>query len=74
MDEPWFVRRRTATSYNIVPCRWQGWAVTAAYTAAALAITPLASDCQWVAWGVILAVESFAFGLVMWRTSVAANR
>lgn len=74
MDEPWFVRRRTATSYNITPCRWQGWAVTGAYVAALLAITPLAAGGHWAAWAVILAAWSFVFALVTWRTSEPADR
>ncbi len=69
MDEPWFVRQRSAMSYQIAPCRWQGWAVTAAYVVTTLAITPLAMREQWLAWGTSLAVATFAFCLIAWRTS-----
>lgn len=31
MDKPWFVRVRGPMKYQITPCAWQGWAVTAAF-------------------------------------------
>lgn len=70
MNEPWFVRIRRPMSYKIMPCRWQGWAVTAAYVAITLAIAPLAAADQWLACAVLFAVASFTYGLVMWRTSI----
>ena len=29
MTKPWFVRRRSALSYRIVPYAWQGWLISA---------------------------------------------
>ena len=72
MNEIWFVRQRTATSYTLTPRCWQGWALTGAYVAATLAITPLALLDQWLAWSVLLFVETFTFCLVAWRTSAPA--
>lgn len=73
-DDVWFVRVATRTSYNITPCRWQGWAVTAAYVAVVLALTPLAERGQMIAWGALFVVASFAFGLVIWRRSAPAPK
>lgn len=70
MSDPWFVRRRTATSYTINPICWQGWAVTAAFVAASLIITPLATARMWIIWGTLFAVQIFTFALIAWRKSV----
>lgn len=68
-DSTWFVRRRTAISYKIVPVRWQGWAATALYVAIMLAFTPLAAHRQWLAYGTLCALATFTFILVAWRNS-----
>ena len=73
-DALWFVRRLRPSGYTINPCRWQGWAVIAAYVIVALAITPLADRGQWLAWSVLLATATFLFVLTAWRHSAPAPR
>lgn len=68
-DDYWFIRRRTATSFNIRPSTWQGWAVTIAYVAAAAAATPLKVGGRTAAWVMLLVLLTFTYGLIAWRKS-----
>lgn len=73
-DDVWFVRVATRTSYNLTPCRWQGWAVTAAYIVVVLCLTPLVERGQMFAWVALLLLATFAFLLVAWRRSAPAPK
>ena len=74
MDKPWFVQRRSRTSFALEPNRWQGWAAAAVYVAVALAITPLAEQEEWLAWGALLIIATLTLILVAWRTSAPAPK
>lgn len=68
----WFVRVRSRRGYQINPCSAEGWAMTAAYCAAVLALTPLVlhpTTAKTIAYVALLAGISAVFFTMVWRMS-----
>lgn len=78
----WFVRRRTATSYQLNPCAPAGWWLTIAFclfvsvvpTAVLLAGSGPQSTVRWVAFGALLMLPTIGFVVAAFRLSVPERR
>lgn len=73
IDDAWFVRRRSRTRYRIVPCRWQGWAVTAAFVALIFAAGIAIRSEHAIVHLVVNLVIVGTYLVIVWRTSAPAQ-